>query len=157
MSNDSLSRARTTLESHGIAVPDLVGPFIAASWTRCLEAGLDPHRPPELDATDAFGLRRAREQAELTRKLALAEMETLHQQIAGSNFLIAFAAPDGVLLDTIADPSFRSTARTSSIRAGTLWTETRCGTNALGTVAQIGRSLTVHGGKHFFASFGGLT
>ena len=154
---ERLTRARTTLERHGVAMADLVDPLISASWARCLEAGLDPHRPPTLEATDAFGLRAAREQAELTRRLALAEMEALYQQIAGSNFLIAFAAPNGVLLDTIADPSFRATARTASIRAGTLWTETRCGTNALGTVAQIGGPLTVHGGEHFFASFGGLT
>ncbi len=154
---ERLIRARGFLERDAIPTPDLVGPMIAASWARCLEAGLDPHRPPKLDATDAFGLRAERDQAELTRRLALAEMEALYQQIAGSNFLIAFAAPNGVLLDTIADPSFRSTARTSSIRAGTLWTETRCGTNALGTVAQIGRPLTVHGGEHFFASYGGLT
>jgi transcriptional regulator of acetoin/glycerol metabolism len=154
---DRLIRARRFLERDAVSTPDLIAPMIAESWARCLEAGLDPHRPPALDVTDAFGLRAERDQADLTRRLALAEMEALYQQIAGSNFLIAFAAPNGVLLDTIADPSFRSTARTSSIRAGTLWAETRCGTNALGTVAQIGRPLTVHGGEHFFSSFGGLT
>ena len=143
---ESLLRARTALERHGVAKADLVAPEISASWTRCLNAGLDPHHAPKLDAIDEFALGHARKQVELTRQLALAEMEALYQQIAGSNFLIAFAAPNGVLLDTIADTSFRAAARTASIRPGSLWTETRCGTNALGTVAQIGQPLTVHGG-----------
>ena len=74
---DRLIRARNFLERDAVATPDLVGPMIAESWVRCLEAGLDPHRPPKLDATDAFGLRAERDQAELTRRLALAEMEAL--------------------------------------------------------------------------------
>ena len=134
---DRLVRARTALERHGVAAPDLLAPEITASWSRCLSAGLDPHRPPKLEAIDDFALNTARQQVELTRRLALAEMEALYQQIAGSNFLIAFAAPNGVLLDTIADASFRAAARTASIRPGTLWTETRCGTNALGTSLEL--------------------
>jgi transcriptional regulator of acetoin/glycerol metabolism len=154
---DRLNRARGVMERDGAAPPDLLPSEISASWTRCLELGLDPRRPPELVAIDEAELRRAREQAELVRSLALAEMQSLYHQIAGSNFLIAFATPDGVLLDTIADPSFRNAARTASIRPGTLWTEPLRGTNALGTVARTGRPLTVHGGEHFFASYGSLT
>ena len=49
-------------------------------------------------------------------------METLFQQIAGTNFMVAFAAAAGILLDTIVDPSFTDTvtAHASSLRAGTL-------------------------------------
>ncbi len=154
---DMLSRARVVLEDRGLAAADLLAPAISESWTRCLESGLDPRRPPPLEALDETGLRAARDRAELVRCLAIAEMQALYHQIAGSNFLIAFAAPDGVLLDTIADPSFRAAARTASIRPGTLWTEQGRGTNALGTTAQTAQPITVHGGEHFFASFGTLT
>ena len=154
---DRLSRARHVLEDRGLAAADLLAPAISESWTRCLESGLDPRRPPPLQALDEAGLRAARDCAELVRCLALAEMQALYHQIAGSNFLIAFAAPDGVLLDTIADPSFRAAARTASIRPGTLWTEQGRGTNALGTTAETAQPITVHGGEHFFASFGTLT
>jgi transcriptional regulator of acetoin/glycerol metabolism len=136
---------------------ELVGPEISASWTRCLELGLDPQRPPPLEAIDEAQLKAARDRMDLARALALAEMQTLYHQIAGSNFLIAFASPDGTLLDTIADPSFRNAARTASIRPGTLWAECLRGTNALGTVARTGQKLTVHGGEHFFAHYGSLT
>jgi len=153
---DRLNRARSALERNGSTQTDLVAPEISASWTRCLELGLDPQRPPPLDAINEAQLKASRDRADLVRALALAEMQTLYHQIAGSNFLIAFASPDGTLLDTIADPSFRNAARTASIRPGTLWTEQLRGTNALGTVAQTGQKLTVHGGEHFFAQYGSL-
>jgi transcriptional regulator of acetoin/glycerol metabolism len=154
---DRLTRARKALERSGSTQTDLVAPEISASWTRCLGLGLDPQRPPPLEAIDEVQLKASRDQANLVRALALAEMQTLYHQIAGSNFLIAFASPDGILLDTIADPSFRNAARTASIRPGTLWAEQLRGTNALGTVAQTGQKLTVHGGEHFFAQYGSLT
>jgi transcriptional regulator of acetoin/glycerol metabolism len=155
--DERLSRARSLLERTGVAQLDLLPPEISASWTRCLQTGLDPHKPAPLEEIDAPSLAAARDRADLARRLALAEMQALYQQIAGSNFLIAFADPDGVLLDTIADQSFRAAAKTANIRPGTKWTERRCGTNALGTVAQIGQPLTVHGGEHFFARHGTLT
>ncbi|WP_428377803.1 sigma-54-dependent Fis family transcriptional regulator [Lichenicoccus sp.] len=155
--DEQLRQARIALERAGIAQTDLVAPEISASWARCLDAGLDPHCPVALEEIDAGELAAAREQSDLVRRLTLAEMQALYNQIAGSNFLIAFADPNGILLDTIADQSFRAAARTANIRAGTLWTERRCGTNALGTVGQIGRALTVHGGEHFFARHGTLT
>jgi transcriptional regulator of acetoin/glycerol metabolism len=154
---DRLTRARSVMERGGTASVDLVAPEISASWTRCLDLGLDPQRAPPLEAIDEAQLRAARERVELARSLALAEMQSLYHQIAGSNFLIAFASPDGVLLDTIADPSFRNAARTASIRPGTLWAEQLRGTNALGTVARTGQAMTVHGGEHFFCHYGALT
>ena len=110
-----------------------------------------------LQVVDETTLREARQRRDLLRRLALGEMENLYHQIAGSNFMIAFAAPDGLLLDTITDQSFSDTASATSIRPGTLWGEARCGTNALGTVAHTASPIMVHGAEHFFARHGGLT
>ena len=154
---DRLFRARTVLERKGTAVQELLPASIAESWSRCLAAGLDPHEPPPLQTVDETTLREARQRRDLLRRLALCEMDNLYHQIAGTNFMIAFAAADGLLLDTITDPSFSDTAAATSIRPGTVWTETNCGTNALGTVAHTGKAIMVHGAEHFFASHGGMT
>jgi transcriptional regulator of acetoin/glycerol metabolism len=61
---------------------DLLTPEIRQSWERCLEAGLDPHRPPEPVHAAAAAVREARERHELTRRLALAEMHNLYYQIS---------------------------------------------------------------------------
>ncbi|MBW4023500.1 MAG: sigma-54-dependent Fis family transcriptional regulator [Proteobacteria bacterium] len=154
---ERLGRARTVLERRLMTPADLLSPEISASWTRCLEAGLDPGHPPPLDHVEDAELHRARDAAGVLRPLVLAEMETLYQQISGSNFMIAFAMTDGLILDTIADRTFNSTARTTNIQPGSLWSEIRCGTNALGSAAATGRAITVHGGEHFFSRYGALT
>jgi transcriptional regulator of acetoin/glycerol metabolism len=155
--DDRLSRARVVLEQRGEAAVDLLPQTIAESWTRCLVAGLDPHDQPKRAVVDDLTLREARQRRDLLRRLALCEMDNLYHQIAGSNFMIAFAGADGILLDTVTDQSFSAMAGASSIQPGTIWTETSCGTNALGTAIQTGMPIMVHGAEHFFSQFRRLT
>jgi len=76
-------------------------------------------------------LRQEQQRYSLVRGLALAEMHSLHQQIAGSNFMIAFATPEGMLLDIVSDRSFNDISDAASICPGSVWTEAFCGTTAL--------------------------
>jgi hypothetical protein len=84
-------------------------------------------------------------------------MRNLFRQIAGANFIVALAAPEGLLLDTLGDSSFGETGGGTAIRPGALWAEARCGANALGASAVIGRPITVHGDQHFFRGHTGLS
>jgi sigma-54 dependent transcriptional regulator, acetoin dehydrogenase operon transcriptional activator AcoR len=158
-----LSVAERATQAHGIlrqsgAVPtNLLAAEIYESWLRCVALGLDSTRPPSIDLASPRTLRSEQEQHVLLRGLALAEMRTLHDQIAGSNFLIAFATPEGLLLDIVADKSFADTPEAKNIRPGTLWSETLCGTNGIGTAAFLKRPVIVHGSEHYFPSFGALT
>jgi transcriptional regulator of acetoin/glycerol metabolism len=154
---ERLGRARAVLERRLMAPVDLLSPEIASSWARCLEHGLEPGQPPQINQLDDAELRRAREAAGVLRPLVLAEMETLYDQISGSNFMIAFALTNGIILDTIADRTFNPMARTTNIQPGGLWSELGCGTNALGSAAATQRAITVHGGEHFFSRYGKLT
>jgi sigma-54 dependent transcriptional regulator, acetoin dehydrogenase operon transcriptional activator AcoR len=152
-----LDHARAVLEQHGIAATDLLSPEIAESWKRCIAAGLDPRRSPKLEVANRGMLRRHRERHGLVFRLASAEIRNLYQQIAGTNYMIALAAPDGMLLEALTDVSFEPTARETSIRPGSLWAERDRGTNAFGTVIATSKPVTVHGGEHFFHCFRGLT
>jgi transcriptional regulator of acetoin/glycerol metabolism len=158
-----LSVAERATQAHGIlrqsgAVPsNLLAVDIYESWLRCVALGLDSTRPPSIDSASPKVLRSEQEQRVLVRGLALAEMRTLHEQIAGSNFLIAFATPEGLLLDIVADKSFADTPEAKNIRPGTLWSEPLCGTNGIGTAAFLKRPVVVHGSEHYFPSFGSLT
>jgi len=154
---EGLSRARAELERRGIVSGYLLAPDISESWARCLAAGLDPRWPPPVQVAEPALLREERERHDVVRRLALAEMHSLFHQIAGTNYLIAFAAPGGMLLETLADRTFLMTARRSGICPGGLWSEPARGTNALGTVSATARPITVHGGEHFFSQFSGLT
>jgi transcriptional regulator of acetoin/glycerol metabolism len=61
------------------------------------------------------------------------------------------------LLDIVADKSFADTPEAKNIRPGSLWSETLCGTNGIGTAAFLKRPVVVHGSEHYFPSFGSLT
>jgi transcriptional regulator of acetoin/glycerol metabolism len=158
LSDDDRSRtARQHLERRTELPAGCLPREIQDSWARCLAAGLDPDRPPEIEMVDAATLREARERLELLHRQALIEMHNLYRQIAGTDFMVALATADGLLLDTLGDPSFGETDEGTTIRPGTLWAEARCGTNALGTSALVGRAITVHGGEHFFRHHAGLS
>jgi sigma-54 dependent transcriptional regulator, acetoin dehydrogenase operon transcriptional activator AcoR len=155
--NGPLDRARTVLERQGRPPAEFLSPDIYDSWMRCISFGLDTRHPPVPGVVSQPTLRHEQNKCSLVRGLALAEMHTLHQQIAGSNFMIAFASADGILLDVVADKSFTDTSDAAAIQPGSIWTEAACGTNGLGTAAHLKRPVVVHGGEHFFQRYSNLT
>jgi len=105
-----MDRARRALVE-GERLPSGVLPSqIANSWLRCRDYGHSPGATPEDIIVPFEAVRQRRERNPLLRRLALAEMHNLYAQIAGSNFMIAFADPDGVVLDTVSDQLFADSA-----------------------------------------------
>lgn len=150
-------QARVAREA-GVRVPGgVLSPEIARSWERCLAGGLDPMRRPE-EAVIAFAeVRARREEQALLRRLALAQMQLLYEQIAGSNFMIAFADAGGVVLDALSDPSFADSEAGRSIVPGSVWLEGGRGTNALGLALVERAPVSINGREHFFACHGHLS
>lgn len=154
---DGALEARRILERQGHLADGLLDGPLSASWQRCLAAGLDPWQTPDIPTLDVGELRSRGEHSQRVARLARIEMESLFHQIAGSNFMIAFGDPDGVVIDTIADPIFAVSDAGRQIRAGTVWSESIAGTNATGTATTTGQGLIVHGAEHFFSCFDGIT
>ena len=121
---------------------------ILESWARCLDHGLDYAARVRLPVAEAAELARRRERAGALRRLAQAELETLMQQIAGSNFLLAFADADGVVLDVLTDNRFAMNSE-EDIVMGSCWREDVAGTNGLGTALATGRGVAVTGPDHY--------
>jgi transcriptional regulator of acetoin/glycerol metabolism len=153
--HSTLAHARA-VRARGAALPaeGLPAPLILDSWVRCMEAGLDPHAPLQVPVTDGADLARRRDASAVVRRLALAQLETLRQQIAGSNFLLAFADQDGVLLDLLADNRFHMSGSNAGIVAGSCWTEPLAGTNGLGTALATGQAVAVSGLEHYYLKLG---
>ena len=149
--------ARGALRRNGVVPTGLLAVDIYDSWSRCVALGLDCDRSPILEYVSGGELRAEQERRTFVRGLALAEMQVLHQQIAGTNFLIAFATPEGLLLDIVADESFKDGPDGKAIRPGGWWDERRCGTNGIGIAAFLKRPAVVHGDDHFFSRFRSLT
>ena len=157
-SERQLAHARV-LRARGSAMPPDGQPAgeILDSWARCLEAGLDFAGATPLQVIESHELARRRERAAVVRRLAQAELETLSQQIAGSNFLLAFADPEGVILDLFADNRFQMSGSGAGIVVGSNWSEGVCGTNGTGTALRSGHSVSVSGLEHYFLGLGDIS
>jgi len=148
--------ARTCLAREGIVPARFFSPEIRASWKRCFDSGLDPFGDPTTVQVAVAQLNRRREESYLVRRLAKMEMENLHRQIAGSNFIIIFADSDGVILDRVVDESMAASNPDRTL-PGFMWQEEINGTNALGMVAVTHKPAIVHGEEHYFRDHTSLT
>ncbi|MCZ4257806.1 hypothetical protein O4H53_19835 [Sulfitobacter sp. G21635-S1] len=152
-----LIEARRSLESNGVFAHGAVPEVIADSWYRCLDLGLDATAKP-VDAVLSYTeLRLARERDKSLIAVVRPELELLSKQIAGTNFMTAFADCEGVVLDAIVDNEFRASECSRSIRLGSIWREDVRGTNALGLALFSGESSMVTGYEHFFSSQCGVS
>ena len=145
--DERLGRARSVLERRGEAPAELLAE-IAASWTRCLTAGLDPRRPPLHTMVDEATLR--------------ATVSATTSPAASHSPRCTTSTPDrrqqlhDRLRSTRRHPARHDRRRLLPRHCephqhlpGTLWTEGQCGTDALGTAAETVRAVTVHGLEHF--------
>lgn len=152
-----LMKARMSLEKKGVFAHGALPEAIANSWHRCLEQGLDPKGKP-VDAVISYqDLTIARERHEKLIAVVRPELELLSNQIAGTNFMTAFADCDGVVLEAIMDNEFRNSECSRSVRPGSVWREDLRGTNALGLTLFSGETSMVTGPEHFFASHTGVS
>ena len=87
--------------SDGLVEAPLLSAQVAESWERCQFAGLrreDPLRSVMLHASE---LREKREQNNALIQLAQTELQELFSQVAGSNYVVAFADNTGTILEAI--------------------------------------------------------
>ncbi len=154
-----LARARAlSLRGGTLPLDGAPSALVLDSWARCLGHGLDAAAPMRVPVVEAAELARRRERSRTVLGLAQAELETLSRQIAGSNHLLAFADPDGVILDLQADNRFSTSGSgaggSAGIVAGSHWHESLAGTNGLGTALAAGQAVAVTGREHWFLSLG---
>ena len=150
-------RARDALEKGHRFPVGALQPIVADSWQRCRDIELDPRGTPRHSVVAFSDVKHRRETNAAMRLLALAEMQLLHSQIAGSNFMIALADADGIVLDTISDQHFADSDAGRSIIPGSMWNESERGTNALGLAAMAGKPVAIYGREHYFACHGHLS
>jgi len=152
-----LSRARRSLERRGLVASASLPPDIAASWQRCLDLGLDPLGETRANNLDGSALREACERHEQLIRFARPEIELLHDQIAGSNFMVALGSPEGLILQTLVDSQFASNAAAHAVVPGSWWSEAIRGTNALGIALATRRPAHVYGAEHFLRANTGVS
>jgi len=148
--SSELEQARFALEKGHDIPTGVLTTAVVESWKRCRDRGLDPDTEPRDVVASFADVQRKRDELRACRRLALAEMQVLHSQIAGSNFMIAFADRAGLVIDTISDTHFADSKAGKAIIPGSSWSESERGTNALGLSLISAESVAVYGREHYF-------
>jgi sigma-54 dependent transcriptional regulator, acetoin dehydrogenase operon transcriptional activator AcoR len=149
---DSIARARQQLSSTGQAATDLVPPWVARSWQRCLQTGHTPDRLAEFDLISPGTLRHTADANAHLVHTAKPLLESLGRAIANTGYFVILTNQHGVVVD-VGGPIDRSDRRADLItRIGTDLSEQRVGTTAIGTALSELQPVWLHRGEHFFAN-----
>ncbi len=130
----------------GELTPNTLDPFIADSWQRSREAGVNPHHCSnckshlEVDAVSNLPV-------ELV-KAAYPVVEEVYDSVRGSGFRVCLVDANGYIIHSI--PQLDATVNIN-------WKESSVGTNAIGTAIVTGESLQIVGIEHYCYDFHNLT
>lgn len=146
-----IARARQlALDEQTAVSSDLVEPWIAQSWQRCLGQG---QRPGQRVSFDAVSERVMRDAAEANHQLVQAArpvLSQLGQALVDTRYFAILTNRDGVVVD-VDGPIDRDDRRASVItRVGVDLSERSIGTSAIGTALNELRPVWLHRGEHFF-------
>ena len=130
---------------------------IRNSWARCRDVGLSPSGKPVDAVTSDIDLSIIQEKNERIRQFVLPELQLLYNQIAGTNFMVAYADTSGIVLDAYLDEEFKRSDAGKEVIPGSIWTENNRGTNALGLALHSGKPQIVAGKDHYFIKLGNLS
>lgn len=130
---------------------------ISNSWARCSSYGLKPTGKPVDAVTSNVELYNIQQENERVRQFVLPELQLLYNQIAGTNFMVAYAETNGIVLDAFLDEAFKKSDAGRAVIPGSIWTEDYRGTNALGLALHSGTPQIVAGKDHFFKKLGNLS
>jgi transcriptional regulator of acetoin/glycerol metabolism len=127
------------------AVRDLVD----MSWQRCLRARVDPHARsgPHPLPEDVLFLRRERQRDLLEASAPV--MSLARSFLSETGTLMALADTDCTILSVEGDGPTIRTAEGIHLMPGVPWSETLCGTNAIGTALAIEQPVQVHSAEHY--------
>jgi len=135
-----------------------VSAAIGASWRRCMnDYALDPVRHQEPFVLDGYSLKEYRSRHEHLIQVASAEIDWLYDHIAMSGCALLLTDAGGIVLYEKADPTILNTFRVAGLRLGADWSESRQGTNGMGTCIAEDRPIIVHRDEHFRACHIGLS
>lgn len=147
----TVADAWETFQSGAEPPPGVLRSLVDGSWHRCAEARVDPYRrsgPQPVSEQDLYLLRE--------RRRALLEasapvMACARDYLTEAGTLMALADTSGTVLATEGDCPTLALAETIRLMPGARWSETLCGTNAIGTTLATGQPVQIHSAEHFCA------
>jgi transcriptional regulator of acetoin/glycerol metabolism len=131
---------------------------IAVSWRRCVvDYSLDLHTEPEFQVLDRHRLSEHQARHEHLIRIASAEIDWLYDHMAMSGGALVLTDAAGILLYERVDPAVADDLHRAGLQLGADWSESRQGTNGMGTCLAENRPVIVHREEHFRSRLIGLS
>jgi len=145
-----LEQARQAVLMDGEASSPLLPNWIAQSWKRCLDNGLNPDHCVTFDAVSAAHITRTLDLQHDFVQAAQPEIDRLCRAIAGTSFFALLTDAKGVVLD-MGGSIYRHDKRVNAIaRVGVDLSEQSVGTTAISAALTELKPVWLHKGEHFF-------
>lgn len=123
--------------------------IISSSRERSRLFGVEPHIEPDYSGTARQAVNSLREENRFLFQHAAPVMETLYEQIANTHSMVLLTSRTGTIVHALGDIDFLERAAKVALSPGVDWSETKKGTNAIGTALMEGHPMVVHGEQHF--------
>jgi transcriptional regulator of acetoin/glycerol metabolism len=129
---------------------------LLARWARVARHGLVPDRVgyPEVVSGADLGTRRDRLDDLLREDIAL--LDQVAGELSTRDVVALLADPEGVILASRGGEAFQDGAARVRLVEGACWSETKRGTNAIGTASVEGKAVAVVGRAHYEMRIGDL-
>lgn len=134
---------------HGLLDESAVEGFIAQSWKRCRDFGVNPRSGVSHDLLDPEELTRRLKRRQTLVAASLPFMKTLYEFVRGSGFIAVLTDEDGYILEMFGDSEVLERAGQLNFMKGANWTERVVGTNAIGTALVERRPLQIFASEHY--------
>lgn len=132
----------------GDTPPAAPRPLVSRSWSRVLEAGLDPSRPADRAPLPMEQIEHRRTTSPLAH--VVREVLTALTAVAdASHFIVVVTDADGVILWRQGSSSVLRRADRLGFQRGARWTEDVVGTNAIGTALAERAPVQLFAAEHF--------
>lgn len=132
------------------AAGQLIEPWIAQSWQRCLSQGQRPTDPVSFEAVSAQAMRQASEANRTLVQAARPILKQLGRALTDTRYFAILTNHAGVVID-VDGPIDRSDPRATVItRIGVDLSEQSVGTTAISAALREQHSVWLHRGEHFF-------
>ena len=141
---------RAMLDAHDPDAGPRLSPWVANSWRRCLQLGLEPRREVAFEAVSSAQMQRAIEGSQPLLRAASPVIRQLARAMAHTRYFAILTNAQGVVIDVNGpmdrhDPSVNRIAR-----VGVDLSERAVGTTAIGMALTDLQPVWLHRGEHFF-------
>jgi transcriptional regulator of acetoin/glycerol metabolism len=130
---------------------DALRRLIDDSWRRCLNAHVDPAKyqaPPPLSENSLYSLQQ--KHGDLL-SASTPVMAMARDFLAETGTIMVLTDHSGTILSLEGDPVTRDEGETMNMTPGASWSETACGTNAIGTAIAVRHPVQIHSAEHYCA------